>query len=153
MTATAGAAAAEPSGNAVSAEDALDAFFRDLDRKSTTLAPGDDRSIDSPAFPTRAALQERFTARLVRVDRLRAKAIAGETYRGFLEARGFPMEVDLSIISEENGDRLDLYRAIAAQTNGRIDDVGRLRADKVGVMCKRGVWVQDAKGKWAQKTR
>ena len=138
--------------NALLVEDTLDAFFRDLDRKSKTLSePADETPAEVPDFPERAALLARFEARLPRIDELRAKHIVGETNRGFLELRGEQLNVDLGAMHEENTDRLALYEAIANRLNARVDEVGRLRAAKIATLCRRGVWVQDARGKWTQK--
>lgn len=136
----------------VGLEDALDAFFFELDKKSTSLyAAGDLEPIEAPAFPKRAELLARFAARQPKVDQLRLRALAGETNRGFLEARGVPSHAEQGVIAEENTDRLELYEAIAAQTKAKLDVVGRARAEKIGPMARRGVWVQDRNGDWAQK--
>lgn len=135
-------------------EDVLAAFFRDLDRKSSTLAPPFEEEAPDPVpdFPNRAALAERFAARLPRIDALRARHLVGETNRGFLEHRGDSLNPDLGAMHEENTDRLALYEAVAALCHARVDDVGRLRAARLAAMVKRGVWLQDARGNWAQKT-
>lgn len=132
-------------------EDALETFFFELDRKSTSLAGSDEPPFAAPAFPGRDELRARFAARQPRVDVLRSKALAGETNRGFLEPRGAPSNLDQSTISEENTDRLALYEHIATQCNAKIDAVGRARAEKIGPIARRNVWVQDRSGEWAQK--
>ena len=146
------AAATTKAKSPILVEDALDAFYYDLDRKSTTLIPpmGDEKP-EVPAFPERDGLHAKIAARLARVDSLRQRGAAGENNRGFLEPRGTPSNVDQSTISDENADRLGIYEAIGTQTKTHVDDVGRTRAEKVRVMGKRGVWVQAPDGSWAQK--
>lgn len=145
-------AASAPKIQAVVMEDALDAFFYELDKKSTALYVASDlEPIEVPAFPKRAELLARFTARQPRLDQLRLRALAGETNRGFVEARGVPSNAEQGVIAEENTDRLALYEAIAEQTKAKVDAVGRARAEKIGPMARRSVWVQDRSGEWAQK--
>lgn len=148
LQATATAKAKSP----ILVEDALEAFYFDLDRKSTTLIPplGDEKP-EVPAFPDRDGLHAKIAARLAKVDSLRQRGAAGESNRGFLEPRGTPSNVDQSTISDENADRLGIYEAIGTQTKTHVDQVGRVRAEKLNVMAKRGVWVQAPDGSWAQK--
>lgn len=137
----------------LSPEEALDGFFDGLDRQSTSLLARDEPAPEPPDIRERQELQARFAARLAHIDRLRTQGMAGETNRGFLEARRTPSNADQARISEENTDRLAVYEAIAAQCKSSVDAVGRQRARKINQLCKRGVWVQDPAGQWSQKIR
>jgi uncharacterized protein YdbL (DUF1318 family) len=144
---------AEHASTVVFTDDALFAFFDDLDRKATTLQVRDNETPDEvPAFPRRDKLHAQLAERLAEIDRLRSRTLAGETARGFLEPRGPLSNSDEAIVAEENADRLSIYEAIAAQAKVKIDVVGRTRAQHIALRCKRGVWVQGPRGDWGQKT-
>jgi len=134
-------------------EDAVAAFFDDLDRQATTFVVRDEESpAQVPSFPKRDELHARMKTRLPEIDRLRARLLAGETRRGFLEARANLSNSDEALLVEENGDRLAVYEAIAAQAKTKIDEGSRARASQITLHCKRGVWLQNPGGDWGQKT-
>lgn len=99
-----------------------------------------------------AELKARIESRLGAVDALKERGLAGENNRGFLEARGSASAADQKTISDENADRRAVYAYLAGQTNSDADTVGRVRAQKISIASKRGVWVQDPNGEWRQKT-
>ena len=98
-----------------------------------------------------AAVKARMDRRIAAVDVLRDRQIAGENNRGYLEARGNVSGEDQKTISDENADRRAVYVALAAKTGADPETVGRQRAQKLAGTSKRGVWIQDPSGEWAQK--
>ena len=97
------------------------------------------------------AVKARMEQRLGAVDALKARGVAGENNRGFLEPRGNASGGDQGLISEENADRRTVYAAIAAQTGASPDAVGRQRAQQIASIARPGHWIQDPSGNWRQK--
>ncbi len=97
------------------------------------------------------AIRARMEQRVAAVDGLKDRGVAGETNRGYLEARGSASAADQQVISAENSDRGAVYAAIAAQTGTDSETVGRARAQRIAANSKSGVWIQDAGGTWNQK--
>lgn len=97
------------------------------------------------------AIRARMEQRVGAVDALKDRGLAGETNRGYLEARGSASAADQQVISAENSDRGAVYAAIAAQTGTDAETVGRARAQRIAANSKAGVWIQDANGNWKQK--
>jgi uncharacterized protein len=97
------------------------------------------------------AVKARMNQRLESITALKARGHAGETNRGYLEARGSVSGEEQKLISDENSDRRVVYAAIAAKTSADPEQVGRARAQKLAAEAKRGEWVQGPDGNWAQK--
>ena len=97
------------------------------------------------------AIKARMDQRIGAVDALRDRGAAGESNRGFLEARGGATAADQKIIADENADRRAVYAAIAAQTGTDADSVGKARARQIAANSRRGVWIQGPDGNWTQK--
>lgn len=97
------------------------------------------------------AIRARMEQRVASVDALKDRGVAGETNRGYLEARGSASAGDQQVIGAENSDRGAVYAAIAAQTGTDAETVGRARAQRIAANSKSGVWIQDASGNWKQK--
>ena len=97
------------------------------------------------------AIKARMEQRQSSVDALKDAKIVGETNRGYLEPRASVTPPDEKTMSDENADRASVYSAIAAQTGASIDQVGKVRAQKIAASSKRGVWIQAPDGTWAEK--
>jgi len=97
-----------------------------------------------------AAVKARMTQRLSQVDDLKAKGAIGENNRGFLEERGGGGNA-AGVVSAENADRGAVYAALAKQTGGSADQVGRARAKQIAAGSAAGVWVQKEDGSWYKK--
>ena len=98
------------------------------------------------------AVKARMEQRQGTVDSLKDKQAVGENNRGFLEGRGPLSPTDERVVADENADRRTVYAAVASQTGGNPDTVGRARAQQIAVRSKRGVWIQDPSGEWRQKS-
>ena len=98
------------------------------------------------------AVKARIEQRLGAVTALKDRGVAGETNRGYLEARGNASGGDQQVISEENSDRRTVYNALGAQTGASADAVGRQRAQQIASIAKRGHWIQETNGEWRQKS-
>src|SRR5690606_24731977 len=59
------------------------------------------------------AVKARMEQRIAAVDALKSRGVAGENNRGFLEARAGATAEDQKIISDDNSDRLAVYKALA----------------------------------------
>src|SRR5262249_7245044 len=85
-----------------------------------------------------------------------AKGCIGETNRGLLEVRpgdGCPANA-AALVSDENRDRVALYRTLVEQNDMPPEDIGRVQAafakahrDKAPA----GAWIQDDSGPWVRK--
>ena len=96
-----------------------------------------------------ADIRRRMEQRLAAIDDLKARAIVGESNRGFLELRG--AAPDGGVVSAENSDREQVYAEIARQTGTSPDAVGRARARKIAENSRPGVWLQRESGEWYRK--
>jgi len=107
---------------------------------------------DALASPVSQA-QERIKERLAQVDALKAEGKAGESFNGYLSARGELSPRELSLIEAENADRRVLYEAVARSTGQTPEEVGRQRAIRIAELAREGVWLQDPDGSWYRKDR
>jgi uncharacterized protein YdbL (DUF1318 family) len=85
------------------------------------------------------------------IEALWASGKIGENNRGFLEARGDLVGEDLKLVQAENADRQVVYGAIAHSTQSTARQVGIQRAAQISKRAARGLWLQDADGKWYRK--
>lgn len=97
------------------------------------------------------AVKARIEQRLGSINALKDKGVAGESNRGYLEARGAAAAAEQQLISQENADRRVVYADIAAKTGATADAVGRQRASQLAGLARPGHWVQDAAGTWKKK--
>jgi uncharacterized protein YdbL (DUF1318 family) len=97
--------------------------------------------------------QERIKERLAQVDALKAEGKAGESFNGYLSARGELSPREFSLIEAENADRRILYEAVARSTGQTPEEVGRQRAIRIAELAREGVWLQDPDGSWYRKDR
>ena len=98
-----------------------------------------------------AELKQRMAQRLVSVDDLRSRQIAGENNAGFLEVRGPANPQERQLVEDENRDRAAVYALIAKRSETTAETVGRARAKQLAAASAKGVLVQDAAGNWAPK--
>lgn len=96
-------------------------------------------------------VKARLEQRLGPVTALKDKGVAGETNRGYLEARGAAGAAEQQIIAAENADRRTVYTDIAAKTGANADAVGRQRAQQIAGLARPGHWIQDTAGAWKKK--
>ena len=97
------------------------------------------------------ALKSRMAKRLSSLDTLRASGKVGENNKGFLTARTKLSSKDGSLINAENADRKQVYAMIAKRTGESALVVGQKRAASLRKLSKKGIWLQDAKGRWYRK--
>jgi uncharacterized protein YdbL (DUF1318 family) len=88
--------------------------------------------------------------RLPVLKELKAKGIAGEDNKGYVQFVGAKKE-KADVIAAENKDRKTVYAAIAKQQGTTAELVGKRRAIQIAKKANPGEWVQDASGKWLQK--
>lgn len=95
-------------------------------------------------------IKDRMHARLPEIVDLKARGIVGEDNKGFLQFVGGSRE-KAGLVQAENGDRQQVYAAIARQQGTTADLVGRRRAKQLADMAAPGTYVQDANGNWRKK--
>ncbi|MFZ9682817.1 MAG: YdbL family protein [Cephaloticoccus sp.] len=153
----------------VKVDRALDDFFGDLDKKSTTITTSVkplaamktltrllivSLMFATPALVTRAedlgAVRARMEQRLGELDQLKASGAIGENNRGFVELRESGGDAG-AVAAAENRDRETVYAAIAAKAGTSADQVGRARARQIAANSAAGVWLQDESGTWYRK--
>lgn len=96
------------------------------------------------------AVKTRMAQRLSALDALKAKGDLGENNRGFVELRGGDAAVG-DVMAAENKDRGEVYAALAKQTGGSAEQVGRARAKQLAAASASGVWLQREDGSWYKK--
>ena len=104
------------------------------------------------AFPSSQEIQARMIARLPTIKALKDKGLVGENNKGFLEFIGQQKEKQ-DVVTAENQDRQQVYEAIAKQQGTTVELVGQHRAIQIAQKAQPGEWLQDANGKWYQKSK
>jgi uncharacterized protein YdbL (DUF1318 family) len=104
------------------------------------------------AFPSAKEIRARMLARLPEIKVLKDKGLVGENNKGFLEFVGQQKEKQ-EVVTAENRDREMVYKAIAKQQGTTIELVGKHRAIQIANKARPGEWLQDASGKWYQKSK
>ena len=90
-------------------------------------------------------------ARQPAIQSLWAEAKIGENNQGFVEARADLSGKEQKLVQAENADRKIVYQAIARSTQATAEQVGVQRAVQISKRASRGLWLQDAEGKWYRK--
>ena len=97
-----------------------------------------------------SGIKERMAERLPEIVALKDKGVIGEDNLGYLQFVGTVKEKE-ELVRAENGDRLQVYQAIAGQQGTAADLVGRRRAQQIMDIALPGHWLQDANGRWYKK--
>ncbi len=97
------------------------------------------------------AVKKRMAERQPALRSLLATGKAGEGRDGYLTARDGASGAERKTISEENGDRKQVYEEIATKTGAPVSQVGARRARAIAQQVAKGTWVQDGDGQWSQK--
>jgi uncharacterized protein YdbL (DUF1318 family) len=87
-------------------------------------------AVPASAADRMAQLQEQFKQRYQSLLDLKAQALAGESWTGYVEAVGGAALSDAqrAVVAEENRDRTELYQIIARQSDTTPERVGRRNA-------------------------
>lgn len=85
------------------------------------------------------------------VEALWAAGKIGENNQGFVEARTTLKPEEEKLVKAENADRKVVYQAIARSTQTTPEKVGVQRAAQISQRAAKGLWLQDAEGKWYRK--
>lgn len=97
-------------------------------------------------------IKNSMLARKPQIDAWKAAGAIGEDNKGFLAVvSGTLSAADQAVMSAENADRGQVYKAIAARTGTSSEDVGRRRAIQIAEQAKPGEHVMTAEGKWVKK--
>ncbi len=96
------------------------------------------------------AVKGRMAQRLSKLDAFKAQGLIGENNRGFVDLRGGDTAAG-DVVAGENRDRGEVYAALAKQTGGTADQVGRVRAKQIAAGSAAGVWLQREDGSWYKK--
>jgi uncharacterized protein YdbL (DUF1318 family) len=98
-------------------------------------------------------LQERFKDRLPDIRDAKADGDVGETTEGVLEAvDGKDLDGDVrKLVDEENADRLELYKLIAAKEKTSPEKVAERNAARNFRNAKSGEYLKTPEGKWKRK--
>ncbi|MCF6156989.1 MAG: DUF1318 domain-containing protein [wastewater metagenome] len=95
-------------------------------------------------------IKARMKERLPAIKELKAKGIVGENNKGYLEFIGDVKEGE-DIVNDENNDRKEVYKAIAAQQGIPADIVSKRRAMQIADKAAPGEWLQNENGEWYKK--
>ena len=104
------------------------------------------------ALASAKEIRARMLARLPEIKVLKDKGLVGENNKGFLEFVGRQKEKQ-EVVTAENRDREMVYKAIAKQQGTAVELVGKHRAIQIANKARPGEWLQDANGKWYQKSK
>jgi uncharacterized protein YdbL (DUF1318 family) len=114
--------------------------------------------ISNPAI--RKIIESRAT-RLDAINELKARGVLGESNRALLEIRSLDILTDLKeraaaqrLVREENADREQLFKEIAAAENVELSQLDRIRqtyAETMRDKARPGDWIQLPDGTWQQK--
>lgn len=94
-----------------------------------------------------AAMKERLPA----IQALWAEGKIGENNQGYVEARGDLSAKEQELLRAENADRKTVYQTIAGSTQSTPKQVGIHRAAQISQRAAKGLWLEDAAGKWYRK--
>ena len=95
-------------------------------------------------------IKSRMLERLPEIQALKTDGVVGEDKNGFLQFRKAAGDKN-ALISAENADRREIYKAIAAKQGVSAEVVGQRRALQIAERAKKGEWLQSADGNWYQK--
>ena len=95
-------------------------------------------------------LKSRMSARLPKINALKASGVAGENNNGYLSMRK-QLADKKALVDAENADRRKAYQIIAKQQGASAEHVGKRRAMQIAKKAKPGTWLQNAQGKWYRK--
>ena len=105
-----------------------------------------------------AELKERFKARYQSLVSAKEAGKVGETYKGFVEAvkAGESEKAITTLISEENSDREELYKAIAqkagtGEEKTTPEKVGEQNGERNFKNATAGTYLKGRDGKWTRK--
>jgi uncharacterized protein YdbL (DUF1318 family) len=96
-------------------------------------------------------IKARMQERLPTIVQMKADAIIGENYKGFLEFVPGAAQKMPDVVADENKDRQMVYNAIAKQQGTTAELVGERRANQIAEKAESGEWLQDESGKWYKK--
>ena len=96
------------------------------------------------------SLKSRMSARLPKINALKASGVVGENNKGYLTMRKQQNDKK-ALVSAENKDRRQAYQKIAKQQGTTAGHVGKRRALQIAKKAKPGTWLQNAKDKWYRK--
>ena len=90
-------------------------------------------------------------ARQPMIEALWAAGKIGENNQGFIAARADLSGKERELVQAENSDRKIVYQVIARETQATPQQVGVQRASQISKRAAKGLWLQDAAGKWYRK--
>ena len=103
---------------------------------------------------TEAELKKRITARKSSLLSMKSAGKVGETTKGLIEAVKPSYLKDAAVkklITNENADRLKVYKLIAAKQKVSADSVAKLNAKRNFTKAAKGHYLKSASGVWKQK--
>ena len=89
--------------------------------------------------------------RLGQIDSLEASGVIGEDKSAFLALRGSASEAS-ALITQENSDRLIIYRSIASQNGTPVEEVQRLYVQRLQANAPSGTPIETSNGEWTTKS-
>ena len=99
-----------------------------------------------------AELRKKFKERLPKLHELKQQGIIGETYEGYVDFVKEKKSDAATLVDEENADRKELYKLIAAKTGATPETVAEQNAKRNFEKAAPGEFLKDANGKWRQKS-
>lgn len=96
-------------------------------------------------------VKEQMAKRQPAIEALWAAGKIGENNQGFVEARSALSAQETEQVRAENADRKLVYEAIARTTRTSPEKVGLQRAAQISQRADKGLWLQDAAGRWYRK--
>jgi len=99
---------------------------------------------------TRGELKDRFKQRYPALRAAKEAGKVGETYKGFVEAVESDKSV-ASLVDEENNDRTELYKQLAADEKTTPEKVGEVNGERNFKNAAPGTFLKGRDGAWKKK--
>ncbi len=152
----------EPQGSTPSAAVEEDLFSVILSLGARTAYADDDIPSLGITNPAIRKLIDSRAVRLTALNDLKAKGVLGESNRALIEIRNLDGVGSLKdraaaqrLVREENADREQLFKEIAAAQSVALDQLDRIRetyAETMRTKARPGDWIQLPNGTWQQKS-
>ena len=98
-----------------------------------------------------ADYKERMKERLPKIIEAKVAGLIGEGVDGFLHLRGKKEQAMVQLVTVENEDRKEFFKATSQKTGSMSQEVAQKFSLAMKSRDKKGFWQKDSKGSWVQK--
>ena len=98
-----------------------------------------------------ADYKERMKERLPKIIEAKGAGLVGEGVDGFLHLRGKKEKTVVQLVTVENEDRKEFFKAYSIKTGSTTQVIAQTFSESMKSRDKKGFWQKDSKGSWVQK--